>query len=193
MKRLVLYGAFVLGIVHFAAPAAAQGTGGFQFGLSGGVSVPTGTTSDIFDNGYHGGLVLNYELPALPLGLRVDGDYRHFSAKSAGTASGSAEIFDGNANLVVGIRIAIVKVYALAGGGLYNVKLKAEAAGVSASSSDTQFGWNAGAGAAFVVGKVSIFAEARYHEVTLDTPAAGSPGVPDGKFKFVAVSGGFLF
>ena len=187
MKRLVLSGAVVLAVLAFAAPAArAQGTGGFQFGLTGGVSLPNGTTSDALDDGYHGGIVLNYELPALPLGMRVDGDYRHFDAKSVGGASGSAEIFDGNANLVIGIRIIAVKLYALGGGGLYNVKLKAEGAGFSASTSDTQFGWNAGAGAALVLGKVSIFAEGRYHEITLDS-------VEGGTFKFVAVSGGILF
>jgi hypothetical protein len=185
VKRLVLSAAVL--IVLFAAPAAlAQGTGGFQFGLTGGVSVPTGDSSNAFDNGYHGGLVLNYELPALPLGLRVDGDYRHFSAKTGATNfSGSAQIVDGNANLVVGIRILLVKIYALGGGGVYNVKFSAEGDRVSTSDSQTKFGWNGGVGAALVVGKVSIFAEGRYHEVTLDTG--------QGKFKLVAASAGILF
>lgn len=184
MKRLVLTGAVVLSVLAFAAPAArAQGTGGFQFGLTGGESVPTGATSTDFVNGYHGGLVLNYELPALPLGLRVDGDYRKFDAVSDRGSSGSAEIIDGNANLVVGIRIVFVKVYALGGAGLYNVKFEGTTGGLSASGS--QFGWNAGAGVAFVVGKVSIFGEGRYHEVTLDNS--------QGKFKFVAASAGILF
>ncbi len=188
MKRLVLAGAVVLSVLALAAPAArAQGTGGFQFGLTGGVSVPTGDTSNVFDDGYHGGIVLNYELPALPLGIRVDGDYRHLDAKTIGAVSGSAEIIDGNANLVIGLRIIAVKLYALGGPGLYNVKLKAEGGGVSTSASSTQFGWNAGAGVAFVVGKVSIFGEGRYHEVTLDSEQGG------GKFKFVAASAGILF
>ena len=186
MRNLAFAAALVLAASAFpAAPAAAQGTGGFQFGLKGGLSVPTSDTKDAFDDGYHGGLVLSYELPALPLGLRIDGDYHHFSAKTGGTnLSGSAQIFDGNANLVFGIRIIAVKVYALGGGGLYNVKLKAENAAGSVSTSDTQFGWNGGAGVALVVGKVSIFGEARYHEVTLGD---------NGKFKFVAASGGVLF
>jgi opacity protein-like surface antigen len=186
VKRLIPLGVCVLVIILFsAAPAAAQGTGGFQFGLSGGASFPTGDSSDAFDTGYNGGIVLNYELPALPLGIRVDGDYRNFSGKSVGSASGSAEIFDGNANLVVGIRILLVKVYALGGGGFYNMKFKAENAGISSSISQTDFGWNAGAGVAFVVGKLSIFGEGRYHEVTLDNSA--------GKFKFVAATAGILF
>ena len=186
MKKHVLAWLLFAAAVPFAAPAAAQGTGGFQFGLTGGASVPTGDTSDAFDTGYHGGLVLNYELPALPLGIRIDGDYRHFSAKASGAVSGSAEIFDGNANLVVGLRIVLVKLYALGGAGVYNVKLKAESAGVSTSTSDTQFGWNAGVGVAFVIGKLSIFVEGRYHEVTLDNTQGG-------KFKFIPVSAGILF
>jgi opacity protein-like surface antigen len=186
MKKLFLAAALSAAVCLVAAPAAAQGTGGFQFGLTGGVTVPTGDTSNAFDNGYHGGLVLNYELPALPLGLRVDGDYRHLSSTSSSVpVSGSAEIIDGTANLVVGIRVVVVKLYALGGGGLYSVKIKADTAGGSTSTTDTQFGWNAGAGAAFVVGKVSIFAEGRYHEISLDNTST--------KFKFVAATAGVLF
>ncbi len=187
MKKLaIVSGVLILAAVLLsAAPAAAQGTGGFQFGLSGGASFPSGDASTAFDTGYHGGIVLNYELPALPLGIRIDGDYRKFDAKSVGTTTGSAEIFDGNANLVVGIRIVLVKLYALGGGGFYNMKIKAENAGISSSISQTDFGWNAGAGVAFVVGKLSIFGEGRYHEVTLDNSA--------GKFKFVAATAGILF
>lgn len=186
MKRLIPFGVSVLAIILFsAAPAAAQGTGGFQFGLSGGASFPTSDWSDAYGTGYHGGLVLNYELPALPLGIRVDGDYRNFSAKTFGAFSRSAEVFDGTANLVVGIRIVLVKVYALGGGGYYNVKFKAESAGVSSSISYSDFGWNAGAGVALVVGKVSIFGEGRYHEVSLCSECE--------KFKFVAATAGILF
>ena len=78
MKRFVpAPGVLLLAVLLLsAAPAAAQGTGGFQFGPTGGVSVPTRVTADAFDDGYHGGIVLNYELPALPLGIRLDGDYR---------------------------------------------------------------------------------------------------------------------
>lgn len=187
MRKRVPAALFVVLAAALAAPAAAQGTGGFQFGLTGGASVPTGDTSNGFDSGWHGGLVLNYELPTLPLGIRLDGDYHNFSAKSVvPNVSGSAEILDGNANLVVGLRLAVLKVYALGGAGIYNVKLKAEAAGVSTSTSDTQFGWNAGAGLAFVAGKLSVFVEGRYHEVTLDNAAGG-------KFKFIPVTVGILF
>lgn len=186
MKRLILFGIGVLALSLIStAPAAAQGTGGFQFGLTGGASFPTSNWSDAYGTGYHGGLVLNYELPALPLGIRVDGDYRSFSAKTNGAFSRSAEMFDGTANLVVGIRILLVKVYALGGGGYYNTKFKAESAGVSSSISYTDFGWNAGAGVAFVVGKVSIFGEGRYHEVSLCSDCE--------KFKFVAATAGILF
>ena len=180
-----LIASVLLAAATLAAPAAAQGTGGFQFGLTGGASFPTGDTSTTFDTGYNGGIVMNYELPTLPLGIRIDGDYRNLSAKSVGALSGSAEIFDGNANLVVGIRIVLVKLYAIGGGGLYSVRFKAENAGVSSSISQSDFGWNAGAGVAFVVGKLSIFGEGRYHEVTLDNSA--------GKFKFVAATAGILF
>ncbi len=186
MKRLVLSGVLVLSALFFFAPGAlAQGTGGFQFGLSGGASFPTSDAKDAYGDGWHGGIVLNYELPVAPLGLRVDGDYRSFASKDFGGFSRSAEVIDGNANLVFGIRILLVKVYALGGGGVYSLKFKSESAGVSSSISQTDFGWNAGAGVAFVVGKVSIFGEGRYHEVTLDNSA--------GKFKFVAATAGILF
>lgn len=177
--------AAVLLLAVFAAPAAlAQGTGGFQWGFSGGASFPTSDTKDVYGDGWHGGIVLNYELPVAPLGFRIDGDYRTFDSQEFGTVSRSAEVIDGNANLVFGIRILVVKVYALGGGGIYNVKLKTESAAGSVSASDTEFGWNAGAGVAFVIGKVSIFGEGRYHEVSLGDNA---------KFKFVAATAGILF
>jgi len=184
MKKHMLAWLLFAAAVPFAVPAAAQGTGGFQFGFTGGASIPIGDASDVFDTGYHGGLVLNYELPTLPLGIRVDGDYQHFSLKAGGSdVSGSAQIVDGNANLVVGLRIVLVKLYALGGVGIYNVKFSAEGVGGSASFSQTEFGWNAGVGVAFVAGKLSIFVEGRYHEVSLE----------GGKFKFIPVSVGILF
>ena len=182
MKKLLIV--LTAAAAAFAVPAAAQGTGGFQFGLTGGITVPQGDTADVLDNGYHGGLVLNYELPALPLGIRLDGDYHHLDIKSS-VGTGSDQIIDGTANVVVGIRILVVKVYALGGAGVYNLKFSGESAsaGVSVSNSQTQFGWNAGVGAAFVVGKVSIFVEGRYHEISVN----------GGKFKFTPVSAGILF
>ena len=87
---------------------------------------------------------------------------------------------------MVGLRIVLVKIYALAGAGIYDVKLSVDSAGLSTSTSQTQFGWNAGVGVAFVVGKLSIFVEGRYHEITLDN-------VPGGKFKFIPVTAGILF
>lgn len=184
MKRLILSGVLVLtAAVLSAAPAAAQGTGGFQFGLKGGASFPSGTAADAFDTGYHGGLVLSYELPALPLGVRVDGDYHRFDSKEFAGVSGRAEIFDGNANLVLGFRIIAVKPYILAGYGLYDLKITAETGGVSSSASQTKGGWNAGVGVALTLGKVSIFVEGRYHEISLD----------GGTFKFAPVSVGILF
>jgi hypothetical protein len=179
VKRLIPFGVSVLAVLLFsAASASAQGTGGFQFGLRGGISVPTGDWSTGLNNGWHGGLTLNYELPALPLGLRVDGDYNRFAYLSE---SRTVDVYDGNANLVVGIRIIAVKVYALAGGGYYSTSFNG-----FGSTTASAFGWNAGAGVALVVGKVSIFAEARYHEVSLDTVAGG-------KLKYIPVSAGILF
>ncbi len=183
MKKLLIALAVA---AAFAVPAAAQGTGGFQFGLTGGLSVPQSDTSNVFDNGYHGGLVLNYELPALPLGIRLDGDYHRMDLKTgAYVGSGSAKIIDGTANVVVGLRILLVKLYALGGVGAYHVQYTGEATGITASSSQTDFGWNAGVGAAFVIGKVSIFVEGRYHEISLENSG--------GKFKLIPVSAGILF
>lgn len=184
MRRLFLAAVLVLAAAAvLATPVAAQGTGGFQFGLKGGLSLPNGTAKDAFDDGYHGGLILSYELPALPLGLRVDGDYHRFDAKEFGGVSGRAEIFDGNANLVLGFKIIAVKPYVLAGYGIYDLKITAEAGGISNSTSETKGGWNAGAGVALTFGKVSVFVEGRYHEISLD----------GGTFKFIPVSVGILF
>ena len=170
-----------VGFVLAASPAAAQGTGGFQVGLKGGVSIPNGSTSVVYDNGYHGGIVLHYKIPALPLALRLDGDYDHFLAKNG--VSGNAEIFDGTLDVVLGFKILAVKPYVLGGVGIYGVKQELETVGVSTSTNQTKSGWNAGAGLALTFGKISVFAEARYHEISLDAQ----------KFKYTPVSLGILF
>ena len=150
MRRCVLVAALVLAASAFRpAPALAQGSGGTQWGVRGGVSFPNGDSSVVLDDGWHGGVTLNYEIPALPLAIRADGDYHHFSAK---TGSGSTELYGGNV----------------------------------AAASDSGFGWNAGAGVALVIGRVSLFVEGRYHEISLNSAGGG-------KFKFTPVSVGILF
>ena len=180
MRRLVLVAALVLAASAFRpAPALAQGSGGTQWGVRGGVSFPNGDSSVVLDDGWHGGVTLNYEIPALPLAIRADGDYHHFSAK---TGSGSTELYGGNVNLTLGLKIIAVKAYVLGGGDYYGARYS----GSVAAASDSGFGWNAGAGVALVIGRVSLFVVGRYHEISLNSAGGG-------KFKFTPVSVGILF
>ena len=178
MRRLVLAAALVAAATA-AAPAFAQGSSGMQWGIRGGVSFPNGDSSVVLDDGWHGGVTLNYEIPALPLAIRADGDYHHFSAKSG---SGSTELYGGNVNLTLGIKIIAVKLYALGGLDYYGARYS----GSVAAASDSGFGWNGGVGVALLVGRVSVFVEGRYHEISLDNAVGG-------KFKFTPVSVGILF
>jgi opacity protein-like surface antigen len=53
--------------------------------------------------------------------------------------------------------------YLIAGGGAYNVKLKAD--GATDNPSETKIGINAGAGFDYSVGSATVFIEGRFHNV----------------------------
>src|SRR5262245_34022221 len=58
-----------------AAPAKAQFV---HFGLTGGVTFPSGDFSQQQDRGYNGGALLAFDAPMLPIGLRADASFHHF-------------------------------------------------------------------------------------------------------------------
>ena len=181
MRRLRLP---LLGILFglLAARAGAQGTSGFHFGVEGGISNPQGDTKDFFDNGWHGGALLVWNPPVIPVGLRVDGAYHKLDAADPGGSD--AEIIAGTADVVVGFRAILLKPYFFGGVGYYRLDFS-DSSFPSMSNDDTQneTGWNAGAGVSISLRNIDLIVEARYHSI----------GTEGDRFKFVPVSVGLVF
>lgn len=164
-----------------ASQASAQGTSGLHFGIEGGISTPQGDAKDFFDNGWHGGALLVWNPPIIPVGLRVDGSYHKLDASNTG--GGDAEILAGTANVIVGFRAILVKPYFLGGVGYYRLDFSEESFPSAFRGKQNETGWNAGAGVSISLRKIDLIVEARYHSVSTEGD----------RFKFVPVSVGIVF
>lgn len=183
MKRFLA--PFVLGFcaLFSASDAAAQGASGFHFGIFGGGTVPQGDAEDVFDNGWHGGGLLVFNIPVIPVGLRVDAAYHKLDSADPEISTGDAEILAATADVTVGFRLLVFKPYVVGGVGYYRLDFSDESFPSAFSGTDNETGWNAGAGVSFSLRKIDVFVEARYHSVATDGE----------RFKFVPVSIGIAF
>jgi opacity protein-like surface antigen len=179
MKRAA--STFLLFLV--AAGAGAQGTSGFHWGLFGGGTVPQGDAADAFDTGWNGGGLLLFNIPVIPVGLRVDAAYHKLGAADSVVAAGDAEILAATANVTVGFRLLVLKPYVVGGVGYYRLDFSDESFPSAFSGTNSETGWNAGAGVSISLRKIDVFVEARYHSVSTDGES----------FRFVPVSIGLAF
>jgi Outer membrane protein beta-barrel domain len=191
----------------FASPAGAQGLGLFggggharllTFGLGGGFALPVNDARDALKNGFNGVGYARVQLPHVPLSLGVNVTFQRFDLKDAqvgsgagvsgiGPVGGSADMFGGIGELRYTLLPGPVRPYLLVGLGAYNVK--ADASGAAASSSQTRFGVNGGAGVVMRLGPLSAFVQGR-----VDNVYTSSGGTIDAKnIQVVPVSFGVEF
>jgi outer membrane protein with beta-barrel domain len=133
-----------------------------HFGLGGGVSIPSGTTSDGLKTGWHGMALVQILPAASPVGFQIDGAYQQLNFDGGG---GKDQVIDGTANVVYEFKTSSetrFRPYLIGGGGVYNIKAKPD---VGPSPSSTKFGINAGAGFNFGAANTSLFVESRFHNV----------------------------
>lgn len=183
MKRVVI----AVAALAFAGAAQAQGAGstssgsGLSFGIGGGATFPTGDASDLLKTGFNVMGLVGFEVPMIPVALRVDAIYNHHSFKDCtGSCSGSAHVFGGNLNAVFSFPMEGTGFapYITGGIGFANVDATANftgtaesrlhgslAAAESFSGSENKFSWNAGGGIKFGIAGLDLFAEARYLSV----------------------------
>jgi opacity protein-like surface antigen len=184
MKRL-LKGVAALGLMATFVTTAAHAQV-LKGSIGGGITIPTGSTSDGLKTGWNGTAALQYKPAGSPLGFQVDGMYQQMKATTAAAAAGldKNEIWSGTGNLVFWFPVASetkIHPYLLGGGGVYNIKAKSTS---GASVSETKFGINAGAGFDFdIQERVGIFVEGRFHNVFV----TGSDA------KFIPISAGIRF
>ena len=158
-------------------------------GVSGGVAVPSGELSNGRSNGFSGTNTgynitgsIGFALPVIPFGVRVDASYNRFGTRNlifpaiappCGACSAPSEppgynddvrVLAYTANVVYALPwpTPIVRPYILGGGGIYNV---VQGPAVGDSYSQTNAGYELGAGATVPLGAFKTFIEARYQRV----------------------------
>jgi opacity protein-like surface antigen len=87
---------------------------------------------------------------------------------------------------VIAPKNGTVQPYAVAGGGAYNIDVDRRGLVATEGYNNTEFGWNAGGGVAFPLGKTNVFVEARYHSINTEGPDTE-------RIKLVPVTVGIVF
>jgi opacity protein-like surface antigen len=161
MKGLSM-GAMAIALVSLISAPGLSAQTPVSFGLGGGASIPSGSTSDGLKTGWHGTALVQFKPATSPVGFQVDGSYRQLGFEGGG---GKDQIIDGTANVVYAFQVSPdtkFRPYLIGGGGVYNVKEKFDG---GSSNSETKFGINAGAGFDIAASSVALFVEGRFHNV----------------------------
>jgi hypothetical protein len=176
----------VLGLVLSAAAVDASAQSPVSFGVGGGVTIPTGSTSDALKTGWHGIAMVRFEPSNVPVGFQLDGMFHRLSVEDGGLDLDlKTQVINGSANAVFSFPVSEesrFQPYLIGGVGVYNLKLKGDDAPTNAES-ETKFGFNAGAGFDVGFGGGTFFIEGRFHNVFTEGTNT----------KFITISAGLRF
>ena len=180
MRRVLVIGcALLLGGAASSARAQLSTTGNgapsprwISFGIGGGVSVPVSDVKSALDNGFAGQGFIRFGPPGTPFAARLDFTFQSFDLKSVKTSSsastttqgGTSQVFGGLAQMQFDLMHGPIRPYLLAGIGAYNVNVNPDDPSI-ASTSDTRFGINGGAGLAMQVSVIRLYIEGRVDNV----------------------------
>jgi hypothetical protein len=150
-----------------------------EFGVAAGAALPMSDLSNFYQTGFNGTVTVGFHPQMIPLGIRVDGAYNQFSAKS-GTVGGNVHFTSVTGNLVYSIPSETVAPYLIGGAGVYNAAISIPGFG---TGSDNKFGWNIGGGIKMPLSGFDTFLEARYNQVQGN----------GGSLKFIPITFGVMF
>jgi hypothetical protein len=160
--------------VFAAAPLAAQAT----FSLAAGASLPIDAPNT--EMGYNAIVGVGFKPPIAPNGARVEGMFNSFEGKNnSGNLRVLAAIANVTLSTVPAAGAAVPMLYGIGGLGLYNSR--ADLPAPFADVTQTDLGFNIGAGLNVPLTGFGTFIEARFHYVT------------DSKMKFVPITVGIKF
>lgn len=178
MRKIVGIAALVALTVMGASVAQAQKP--VTFGVAAGASFPMGDFQKAVNMGFNGTALLGFSAPSIPLSFRAEGAINQFGFKQG--VNGNARILSLTGNAAYSFPTSTpVKPYIIGGAGLYNTK--ANISGLSSSSSNNKFGFNAGAGIKLPLSGFDTFLEARYNRISTD----------GGSTSFLPVTFGVMF
>lgn len=139
-----------------------------SLGIGGGTSIPVNNTASnggtTVKNGINGQAYALIQLPGF-LALRFNFGYQKFDYQDLlGVSPGSREIYSGVGGLQINLLRGPVRPYLTAGVGAFDIRGLTDTT-TSSMASKINFGIDAGAGLAVVIGRVSAFAEGRVQNV----------------------------
>ena len=192
----MLKAAVALAAVGMLASAEAEAQARFMVG--GGLAMPSGEFSSTEDGGYFAGNGFNalagvsLSAPLLPIGLRVDGSFNRFGLhEDAGDVAANYQVLAGTANAVFSLPTpGIVQPYVLAGVGVYNYKLTGDDVSEEFSAAETNLGINGGVGLNVALGGLSLFGEARMHNIFISERTLGDVTLEAEDIRMVPVTVG---
>lgn len=171
MKSTIIRAASAVAVftVVSAAPLAAQMASPIGFNVRAGAALPMAEFGDGFGTGFNVGAGLTFKPALLPVGLRFDGDYNRFGSKDFDDFNVTVWALTANAVLAP----MLSPLYGIGGIGFYSMDLGG--ANAPDLDSETDIGFNVGAGFKLPLTGFNTFVEARYHHVrTKDDNVAGS-------------------
>lgn len=164
----------------------------FSFGVSGGLTVPTGNLGNDLNSGYSVSGLVDLQPAPGPLALRLEVGYDRFAYKDSyqsflaqaagGSYSSNTHYLRGTANLIYRLpNMSGIRPYVTGGVGVYNNSdgTTLQYGGNTTtfnSSSTTKFGVNGGVGIELPLAGITPFLEVRAHGVQTDyTPVTYVP------------------
>jgi hypothetical protein len=169
MLRKSLYGVLTATLLVVGAQGAeAQ----LRLNVNAGAAMPMSDAGEVWNAGIRVGAGLEFSVPLVPVGLRVDGAYDRMGLKLDGGSKLS--ILSGTANGV--FSLPLMPIYAVGGLGMYRSD-----DGTGAASTD--LGFNIGMGLRLPLPMFAPFVEARFHQINGD----------GGNFRYVPIVAGIRF
>jgi hypothetical protein len=162
MRRKTLYGALAASLLLIGVSTAdAQFASPIRFNVNAGAALPVGDLGDGLDLGFHLGAGLELRAPLMPIGLRFDGAFDRMGFEGDG---GNLSIWSLTANAVLSPMVS--PLYFIGGIGFYSTDLNIEDG--PDFDSETDFGFNLGAGLSVPLTGFSSFIEARWHNINTE-------------------------
>ena len=180
LLRVALVGACTACVLVVASDRASAQLPGTRFYLSGGAAFPTGDFSSVADIGFNVGAGFGVTQRGSPIGFRLEGLYSEFNepdvsdnAHAAAITANATYDFNGGSLTPVGT------LYLIGGLGYYNTR--DPFVDFFTDQSQSNIGWNIGAGYRFPLTGFSAYFEARFHTVS------------NTEIRFIPVSFGLIF